>query len=911
MHKPSLIVVIDGSSLLYRSFYGVKPLHTSAGIPTHALYGFMRTLKLIIEKFSPTHLVVTWDVDGPTHRHITYPLYKAHREKAPDDLRIQKEIIRAALETAGIAQIGITGYEADDVIYSLAIEYGPGNSLIVVTGDKDLHQLLTEHVTIYDPFKAKVITRESFTAEKGFAPTGLLLYHSLLGDSSDNIPGARGIGEKTAQKLVEEYHSYEELYGRLSSVKPIRVQTILSTHKSDVALSRELFTLTAVPGMPMLEGLRYTPEAWRTLVPLFKKYEITPFSPHNVHASTDGSNGKEQSPQSNSDIEETANGSPQRATPPPFTIVNTQETLARLSSLFAEKDVWAVDTETTGLAPFHDTIIGISLACSGDEGFYIPIDGPMLRESLTVLRPFLESTEHKKVLHNAKFDALFLVQLDITLRGVIFDTLIAASLLRNGSEKIGLKALSQRLLNEEMVTYEEMIGKHKEVSAVPLETIAAYAAHDATQTYKLYTLLEGQLRAAPTLATLYYEIEHPLIEVLTHMERRGIRLDTGAVAVMAERAKLLIAALEEKIGIVLEACGAHKTTINLNSPQQLEELLFTTLGLPPVKKSKTGRYSTDSEVLTELSKIHPVPRLIIEYREVNKLLTTYLEPLPHQISPRTGNIHTTFSQTGTATGRLASTDPNLQNIPVKLSPVGEMRAAFVPDPGSLFISADYSQIELRVLAHITQDRALLDAFIEGRDIHIQTAAEIFGIAQEDVTPAQRQVGKKINFSIIYGLTPYGLAQDLSISMGDAKSYIERYFAKYPAVRSWMEGIIEAAREVGYVTTLMGRRRYVPGLRDRNKTLVEAERRIAINTVIQGTAADILKQAMCTLAQHFSEKHIAGEILLQIHDELLIQAPIEHQEVIAHETRQILESVVDWEIPLTVSVSVGTTWAAVS
>lgn len=916
MSEQRPLIIIDGSSILYRSFYGVKPLHTSSGEPTHAIYGFARALKNIIDRFDPTHIVVAWDGHKPTIRHDYYPAYKAQREKAPDDLLVQKESICTLLSQIGIAQLTVDSYEADDIIFSIAETYSPQIKTVIVTGDKDLHQLLTsDNVIVFDPFKNKEITRSSFIAERNFTPESLLLYHTLLGDNSDNIPGVIGIGEKTAQKLVENYTTLENLYEKLPTVTPAKLQERLTTYRSDALISEKLFTLQHIPETPELPTLTYSPAGWNNLTSFFKRYEIKPIAPKNtptpVPHNSNGQFSLFSAPEGSNSLG-ALHSSPQKEQTWTAHIITSSEALSNLVHKLSHADLCAFDVETTGLSPFIDDIVGISAACSETDGYYIPFgsEGLSKEEIIAQFKPLFENGKISKVFHNAKFDILFFDRFGIRVNGIVFDTMIAAALLRRSSEKISLKSLSLRLLGEPMMTYEEMMLGHKNIATVPGEILGRYAAHDAVQTYKLVPILKKELAAEPILEKLFNEIEFPLLSVLTEMERTGITLDTAKITELKKAAEALLVERRAKIATLLEAVGQSNLELNLNSPKQLEELLFDILKLPATKKSSTGRRSTDNDVLMGLRKIHPIPGLIIEYREVYKLLSTYIEPLPTQVSPHTGKVHTTFSQTITATGRLASSEPNMQNIPIKNSDVGALREAFITSPGKLFVDADYSQIELRVLAYVTRDEALLDAFRHAKDIHAQTAGEIFGVSVSEVTPEQRQVGKKINFSIIYGLTPYGLAQDLGISVGDAKTYIDKYFAQYPGVKTWMAQALESAIQKGYVETLFGRRRYVPGLTDRNRLIVDAEKRIALNTIIQGTAADIIKKAMCELAALFEKKNISAKIILQIHDELLCEAAEEKASEIAQIVKSTMENTVSWDIPLTVSVTIGTTWASV-
>jgi len=887
--------IIDGSSLLYRSYYGVRPLHTSTGIPTHALYGFCRTLKKITDRFAPHQLIVVWDSKGPTIRHAEYAAYKATRQAAPSDLLTQKEAIQEFLSTIGTAQLAKQGCEADDLIYSLVQEHAH-QPITIITGDKDLHQLLSLHVTIFDPFKDAIISYDSFCQTRGMLPSDLLLYHALLGDSSDNIPGVKGIGEKTACSLAAQYHTLEALYAALDQVTPPRVHKALAEHRADAELSARLFTLRPIATNTTPSSCLYHPEAWRNAHAFFLRYEIKPLLPE----------GLTQNPI-------------QAATLPTNTAhcITTSDELTKLLACLKSAPYITIDCETRSLEPFRDGMVGISCAYNATEGFYIPFghhDAPEQlseQEVLAAFKPLLEDATIKKVFHNAKFDCSGFAAYNITVNGTVDDTLIMASLLRKGSESISLKALSIQYLHEAMTSYEDIVKGKKTFADLPLATATPYAAHDAQQTWRLVPILTEALAQLPELNTLYRTVELPLSTALGRMEQVGVTIDVDIIEKIKHETTQKITAIESKIAACL--AGGQQSiiapTLNLNSPAQLEVLLFDTLKLPaPKKNSKTGSRSTDSEVLQELSKIHPIPGLIMQYRELNKLLNTYLIPLPQQINPRTGRVHTTYTQTITATGRLSSTNPNLQNIPTG----SDIRAAFVAPEGHRFVGADYSQIELRILAEFSQDKALLEAFRHDEDIHAHTASLIFGVALSAVTPAQRAIGKKINFSIMYGLTPYGLSKDLGISPAEAKTYIQEYFTQYAGVKAWMDVTVEEAKKTGYVKTLLGRRRYVPGLHERNYTLQEAERRIAINTPIQGTSADLIKMAMLAIEQALRDEKLAAQMLLQIHDELVMCAPEHEVERVKQLMQRCMESVVSgWQVALKVALRTGKNWQEIS
>lgn len=908
--KPTALCLIDSSSILFRSYYGVRPLHTATGQPTHAIYGFCRALKKITDGLDPSHLVLVWDTKGPTFRHEAYDQYKATRQAPPSDLVTQKKAILEFVEMIGVRQVWKQGLEADDLLYSLAHD-NLADQTVVITGDKDLHQLIDQRTTIFDPFKQKMITYDSFVAERGFEPEHLLLYHSLLGDSSDNIPGVRGIGAKTAEKLTKEFHTLDALYASLGSAIPSRTEKLLADQKEAAYLSQQLFTLKYEKTDLSLSDCTYDRQRWVHAKPFFHTYEFKPFFPSGV------SDTNQQS------IFGMVEAQPKAAEHTAWRphLVTTTEGLNNLVKKLQTADMIALDTETRSLTPFRDGIVGISCAVDDTDAYYVPFGHSTGEEQLsqeTVLaafKPICEDASRPKVLQNAKFDQAGFAHYDIAVNGIVDDTLTMASLLRKSSESIGLKALSQRYLGEEMADYKDVAKGKKTFADVPLDKALHYAAHDARQTLKLQRVLAAELAKHPELEKLYREVELPLAGILWNMEHTGIDLDTVTLGSLATEVRTELDKIISKIDACLSG-GQQRidaASINLNSPQQLESVLFDQLDLPVIKKNKkTGSRSTDSEVLTELSKLHPVPGLIMKYREMTKLLNTYLDPLPNEINAATQRVHTTYSQTITATGRLSSSNPNLQNIPLGGGYGSRVRDAFVAPEGHVFLSADYSQIELRILAEFTKDPALRDAFAHDADIHRKTSALIFDVPEAEVTNEQRQVGKKINFSIMYGLTPFGLSKDLGITPTQAKTYIENYFTKYAGVKTWMDHTVEQAKQDGFVTTLLGRRRFVPGLHERNRHVQDAERRITINTPIQGTSADLIKLAMLSIDQKLTEEALKAYMVLQIHDELVLAVPHAEIERVTKLVENCMTHVVKgWTVPITVSTRVGDSWGECS
>jgi len=866
----------------------------------------------MINDFDPQHIAVVWDSKGGSFRNKEYPEYKAHRQAPPDDLFDQKDDIIEVIEAIDMANVAKKGYEADDLIGSIA-KNNKGSQTVIVGPDKDLYQFLSKDVIVFDPFKERIIDEETFETERGFPPSKIPFYHALLGDASDNIPGVAGVGKKTAEVLVKQFDSLKDLYNNLDKVKKPRVRLLLEQYKKEALLSLKLFTIK-YKGLTLKKSeSKFDKNNWGNAAPLFEKLELKRLS----------SDLKKRFPEAVESKEVQQTLFPQKKKKKwTCRVVTTLEALDDLIAQLKKDKLCGLDTETSGYFPLSDELVGMSFATNTKESFYIPFKHPESDEhpqidrdvALEKLKPVLESDRVKKTLHAVKFDELVLWNNGIQLQGVVFDSLIAAGLLKKAWEKINLKDLSQRLLNEPMVKFKEVVGtKYKNFSHVPIEDAAQYGAHDAIQTFKLKPVLEKLLKKEPALEKLYKKIEMPLNAVLIKMEKRGILLDPSVLKKIETSVSRTLKTIEKKIFAALP--GKHKKIdgepINLNSPQQIEVLLFDYLKLPQVKKGQKGGRSTDRDVLNELGKVHPVPGLIMSFRELRKLKTTYLEPLPGFINEKTGRVHTSYSQIMTATGRLSSSNPNLQNIPASPYRGVQIRSAFVAPRGSSFLAADYSQIELRILAHMSGDKTLTKVFIDDQDIHTQTAAQLFDVAPDKVTRQQRQIGKRINFSIIYGLTPYGLARELNIKPGEAKEYIDKYFQQYAGVAKWMEKAVQEAQKQGYAQSLWGRRRWIPQLKERNRTRVELGKRLAINTPIQATQADIIKIAMINIDKIFEKKRLKAEIILQIHDELVLEVPKKELDLVEKIVKKEMESVVNWKVPIVVNMETGKNWGKIT
>ncbi len=888
------VFIIDGSSFLYRAFYSIRPLTTKEGIPVNAVYGFCRMIRKMLDTYKPSHMVLVWDSRGKTVRHEVYSEYKATRQASPLDLMHQKEIIQEFADMLGLCQLSMQGVEADDLMFSIAQQLSLEKSRsILVTSDKDLGQAIGPYTVMLDPFKEVIIDQKALEDKLGFPLAKLAFYYALIGDSSDNIPGVAGIGPKGAQALVQTFSSLQELYDNLPTITSERTRMLLEQSREKAFLSEQLFTLQIYENALTKESFRFSDEQWVQAYPFFRKYGFKSFlKEEEVRQSAPVTLHKKYT----------------------FILVDTPELLSDLCMRIRQFGSCALDTECDSLSTLESTLLGISFCMEEGTAYYVPFshktnERQLNREfALNLVKPILEDPLIKKYLHHVKFDALVLHHAGITLRGVVFDTMVAASMLAGDTHSIGLKALSEHFFQEPMFSFKEMVKGpgHKNFSYVPLALATEYAAADAHQTLKLVSLLQEALAQEKTLENLFYELEMPLVHVLIEMEKRGIFLDREVLDEINQEVTHELTTVRAEI---IDLIGPEMAAINLNSPKQIEQLLFMDLKLPVLKKtSQRTSYSTDQEVLETLATVHPVPGLIIKYRELFKLKTTYLDALVEHINKETGRVHTTYNQTAVATGRLASSDPNLQNIPVQRF---ALRSAFRPASGCLFVSADYSQIELRVLAHLSQDQTLLQAFLEKRDIHALTAAGLFGMPESDVTYEQRQIGKRINFSILYGLTAHGLAQDLSITHSVAKEYIDKFMNHYPGVVAWMDQVIARTKETGYAETVWGRRRYLPGIYEKNKNLYDLARRVAINTVVQGTAAELMKKGMILLEDNLCKASLGARILLQIHDELVIEVPSEALDQTEQVVLTTLQESVIWSVPLVVTIRHGSNWQEIT
>jgi len=883
----SEIYLIDGSAFIYRAFHAVAPLTNSSGFQTNAVFGFINILKRLLKEREPEFLAVAFDSRGPVFRHELYEDYKANRPPMPEELAAQIPYIKEAVGALGIASYEEQGIEADDIIGSAARRLSEiGHQVIIVSGDKDLLQLVNDKVRMWDPMNDRVMDTEAVREKYQVGPEQLLDCFALTGDSADNVPGVPGIGPKTSAKLIGEYGSLENLYDQVDTLKKSKMKQNLIENRELAFLSRDLIRLKYDVDIPVeLDAYRLGEGDSERLRTLYSELGFTRLlkevtSAHPVP--TDG-----------------------------FTLVTDENSLAELEESLGSAMILAIDTETTSLDSRTTSVVGLSLSTGLEQCWYIPLghldeNGVLVSPQLSaesvvkILTPFLQSKTLAKLCHNLKFDYAVLKHgLGIELAGPLVDTMIAAHLVEPLRRSFKLDDLCLDL-DLKLTSFASATDGDKREDAfayVPLEKACPYSCEDVYGTIALWEHYGPQLDDKD-MQSLFGDVEMPLVPILSDMESNGIRVDPAHLDMLSEDFRQKLGVLEKKI---YELAG-H--SFNINSPQQLGTVLFDELGLPHGRKTKTG-YSTDAKVLEKLGATHEVPALIISYRTLAKLLSTYVDKLKLLIAPDTKRVHTSFNQTVTATGRLSSSNPNLQNIPIRGEEGSRIREAFIPEPGKIFLFADYSQIDLRVLAHYSQDPALLAAFKQGDDIHTRTAAEVFAVSPLFVTPDMRRVAKSINFGIVYGMSSFGLSNQLKISRSEAGKFIERYFNLYTGVKLFMKDIVEKAREDGYVSTILNRRRYLPEITATNKTRREFAERAAINTPIQGTAADIIKLAMLRVNALLERRNSSCSMLLQIHDELVFELSEEDCEVMKGDILEAMEQALDIDVPLVVNMETGT------
>ena len=923
---PNPLVLVDGSSYLYRAFHAFPPLTNSAGEPTGAMYGVLNMLKSLISQVQPSHIAVVFDAKGKTFRDEMFEQYKSHRPPMPDDLRKQIQPLHDIIRALGIPLLVIEGVEADDVIGTLAVAASKANQKVLIsTGDKDMAQLVDDNIMLINTMNNTLLDREAVIEKYGIPPELIIDYLALMGDSADNIPGVAGVGEKTALGLLQGIGSMAEIYANLDKVAELPIRGAkklgdkLLAEKEMADLSYRLATIKTDVDLDITpEQLTLGASNNDQLTEYFGRYEFKRWLNEVMNGADSITNNNEQPTKINH----------YQATPA-LAQDNSDEALpaiqidrSRYETLLTEADInrwvdklkqaklFALDTETDNLDYMAANLVGISFALENGEAAYLPLQldylgAPKTLEkttALALLKPVLENPAIQKVGQNFKYDLTIFARNGIDVQGVAFDTMLESYVL-NSTGRHNMDDLAKRYLGHQTISFEEIAGKGKNqltFNQIPLEQAAEYAAEDADVTMKLQQVLWEKLSKEPSLEKLFKEMELPLLGVLSRMERRGVLIDSDALFLQSNEIANRLSELEEQASVLAGQ------PFNLASTKQLQEILFDKLGLPVIQKTPKGAPSTNEEVLEELAFSHELPKVLVEHRGLSKLKSTYTDKLPQMVNPQTGRVHTSYHQAVTATGRLSSSDPNLQNIPIRNEEGRRIRQAFIAREGFTVVAADYSQIELRIMAHLSQDQGLINAFTQGKDIHRSTAAEIFGAALDEVTSEQRRNAKAINFGLIYGMSAFGLSRQLGIGRADAQSYMDLYFKRYPGVQTFMHDIREKAKAQGYVETLFGRRLYLPDINSSNGMRRKAAERVAINAPMQGTAADIIKRAMIQLDQKLqNDPDIA--MIMQVHDELVFEVRSEKVAFYSELIKTQMESAADLVVPLIVEVGQGTNW----
>ncbi|TCO82686.1 DNA polymerase I [Plasticicumulans lactativorans] len=914
------LLLVDGSSYLYRAYHALPPLTTAAGEPTGAMRGVVMMLRNLVERFAPSHAAVVFDASGPTFRDALYPDYKAHRPPMPDDLRAQVEPLHAMVRALGLPLLAVPGVEADDVIGTLARDAAArGLAVVVATGDKDLAQLVDARITLLDTMKRNgeesVYDRAGVLAKFGVPPEAIVDLLALMGDSVDNIPGLPGVGPKTAARWLAEYGSLDALVANAGAIKGKAGDT-LRAHLGQLPLARALATIRCdVPLEVGFDGLAYHGPERPALLALYRRYEFNSLlreleaAPAPAPVAVDAAGGEAAAGDAVA-VDATPADPPAKVRD--YDVVVTAAAFAGWLARLEAAALFAFDTETTSLDYMQAEIVGVSFAVEPHRAAYVPLahvypaapEQLDRAEVLAALRPLLEDPARAKVGQHLKYDWHVLRNHGVALAGIAHDTMLESYVLDSTATRHDMDSLAARYLGETTIHYEQVAGKGaKQIGfeQVPIDAAGEYAAEDADVTLRLHQALWPRLEAEPRLAALYRELEIPLVPVLARMEDAGVRIDPA----LLRRQSGEIA--QRLLGLERQAHGLAGQPFNLGSPKQLQAILFDQLGLPVKKKTPTGQPSTDEEVLEELAAEFELPRVILEHRSLSKLRGTYTDKLPALVNPRTGRVHTSYHQAVASTGRLSSSDPNLQNIPVRTEEGRRIRQAFVAPPGTRIVAADYSQIELRIMAHLSGDERLRAAFAQGEDVHRATAAEVFGVPLERVGTDQRRAAKAINFGLIYGMSAFGLARQLGIGRGAAQEYVERYFARYPGVKAFMDRTRGEAAERGYVETVFGRRLYLPDIRSKNPARRAAAERTAINAPMQGTAADVIKRAMLAVDAWLQGGGAAARMIMQVHDELVFEVAADAVEAFVPRVRELMSAAAALSVPLDVDVGVGDNW----
>lgn len=896
------LILVDGSSFLFRAFHAVPPLSNAQGEPTNAIYGVSNMLRKLINDYDTPYFTVVFDAPGKTFRHDLYELYKAHRPPMPDDLRVQIQPLHDLIRSLGLPLIIEEGVEADDVLGSLAQNAASqGFQVVISTGDKDMAQLVSERIILENTMTNTTLDIEGVKQKFGVKPEQIVDYLALMGDAVDNIPGVPKVGPKTAAKWLQEYGSLENLIAHAEEIKgkigenlrdsltQLPLSKMLTTIKCDVALHYTLDDMKRRE--PDIEALR-------------GQLGALGFSSWLKTLNGSSSEQPEKSP--------TPKNPPAQTIEKAYQTILTQADFEKWLEKLSQADLFAIDTETTSLNYSQAEIVGLSFAVEAGQAAYLPVaheyaDAPAQLDRqavLKALKPLLEDPDKAKLGQNLKYDAHVLANHGITLRGVRHDTMLESYVLNSTASKHNMDDLAKHYLGMETIHYEDVTGKGvKQIGfqEVPIEQASVYAAEDADITLRLHQALSEQLQRIPALWKLYNEIEIPLIGVLTRIEENGVLLDSAMLAQQS------IELANRMLGIEQQAHDLAGSAFNLGSPKQIQEILYDRMQLPVLKKTPKGQPSTDESVLQELALEFPLPKLILDFRGMSKLKSTYTEKLPQQVNDKSGRVHTSYHQAVAATGRLSSSDPNLQNIPIRSEEGRKIRQAFIAPAGYKIVAADYSQIELRIMAHLSGDAGLLSAFSQGVDVHSATAAEVFEVDIDRVTQDLRRSAKAINFGLIYGMSAFGLAQQLGLARNQAQAYIDLYFTRYPGVKKYMDNIREQAKQQGYVETIFGRRLYLPEINSRNAAVRQYAERTAINAPMQGSAADIIKRAMIACDAWIEESRTDAKMIMQVHDELVFEVAEPLLESSVEKIRNIMAGAADLHVPLLVDIGWGENW----
>ncbi|NIM58501.1 MAG: DNA polymerase I [Candidatus Aminicenantes bacterium] len=883
------LYLIDGNSLLYRSYYAIQRLSTSKGFPTNAVFGFISMLKKLIEKKKPHYLGIVFDTKGPTIRHKAFKDYKAHRKPMPEDLVVQIPFIKKVVKAFNIPFFEQENYEADDVLGTLAHKASFQNiQSVIVTTDKDIYQLVDKSTTVFNPVKEITLDEKKVKEHFGVSPSQVADVLALWGDPSDNIPGVPGIGEKTSKALINQFGSLEKLLKNLEKIEKVRLQEKIKQNLDQLKLSQELVTIEKGLDVKFnLEDFSISEPNHKELIPIFQELEFSSLLAEYMKKP--------------------------KSTKKHYRIIFEEKELRELIAKIRKAKFVSVDTETDSAFPAQARLVGLSFSTKPNHACYLPLchdypDAPSQipkKKALMLLETILSDPKIKKIGQNIKYDCIVLKGEGIHIRGIDLDSMVLSYLLEPNWGKHNLSKLALTYLQVKAIAYSDVVGKGKNevtINAVDINRVAPYACQDADLTLQLSSLLWPKVKEEK-LDPLYRKLELPLIEVLADMEMWGVKIDTRALKKLSSELEYELGHLRDKI---YEISGEE---FNINSPQQLGSILFDKLNLPASRKTKiTKSYSTSVNILQELARDYPIAKYTLEYRQLTKLKSGYADSLPLLLNPKTGRIHTSYNQTVTATGRLSSSDPNLQNIPVRGNLGRRFREAFIPAKEHLFLSADYSQIELRVLAHLSKDPALIETFLHDRDIHEETAERVFGNASTLSKQERRRRAKIINFSMIYGASAFSLAKELGTSNSEAQDFIDLYYKTYPKVQQFMEKKVKDAQKLGFSETLFGRKRQVPELQHKDKMIQQAGRRIALNTPVQGSAADLMKKAMIDIWHEIKKRGLQSKMILQVHDELVFEVPDKETDEVEILVKEKMENVFALKAPLKVHLSWGVNWA---